>query len=75
MPGSGAPQPCPEGTASSSFQRASEAECPDCPAGFYCPNAGTYSATEPCTAGYYCPGGDASPTEYVWNVSLVDNID
>jgi len=73
--GSGAPQPCPNGTASSSFQLVSVVDCPPCPPGFYCPDLGTYNATETCTQGYYCPGGDASPTEYVWSASLVEYID
>lgn len=64
--GSGAPEPCPEGTASSSFQLVSPEDCPDCSPGFYCPELGTYNATSKCTEGFYCPGGDASPTRCVW---------
>ena len=67
--GSGAPEPCPPGTASSSFALASDGECPDCTPGFYCPNWGTSNATLECTEGFYCPGGDANATEYVLNAS------
>lgn len=65
--GSGAPEPCPEGTASSSFQLVTAGECPECTPGFYCPDLGTYNATLKCRAGYYCPGGDANSTEYEWS--------
>lgn len=62
--GSGAPEPCPQGTASSSFQLVSADDCPDCTPGFYCPESGTYNATLKCTEGFYCPGRDTVPTEY-----------
>eukprot|EP00752_Nemacystus_decipiens_P010330 g9202.t1 len=61
--GSGAPEPCPPGTASSSFGLSSADECPDCTPGFYCPDFGTYNATLECTESFYCPGGDANATE------------
>lgn len=60
--GSGAPEPCPPGTASPSFMVESADNCPPCTLSFYCPEMGTYNATLKCTEGYYCPGGDALPT-------------
>lgn len=60
--GSSAPIPCPPGTSSATFGMASEAGCPECEPGFYCPDNGAYNSTVECLEGFYCPGGDASPT-------------
>ena len=62
--GSGAPEACPPGTASSLFGLFSADDCPDCTPGFYCPESGTYTATLECTEGFYCTGGDTDATEY-----------
>lgn len=65
--GSGAPLPCPPGTASDSFGLTKETDCSPCEPGFYCPGYGAITSTEECLERFYCPGGDQYPTRYEMN--------
>ena len=62
------PVPCPAGTYTELGGLEQESECPDCPAGSYCPSSGSDigfgSTTEQliCPSGYYCPLGSPTPT-------------
>ena len=53
---------CPPGRYSDSENLRTEAECPACPAGDYCPNFAE-DDPQPCLPGYYCPGGTAVGNE------------
>ncbi|KAL0973027.1 hypothetical protein UPYG_G00197910 [Umbra pygmaea] len=65
-PGSANAIPCVPGT----YQdQTGQAECPKCPAGFYCAGstAGQVTGTQspaPCPKGHYCPPGTQSGVEY-----------
>ena len=40
----------------------SQADCRQCPSGYYCEEPGLDVPTGQCYAGYYCTGGALSPT-------------
>nr|XP_054760934.1 uncharacterized protein LOC129267226 [Lytechinus pictus] len=46
--------PCPVGTYSNTTELESEAECRDCPEGFYCEAENITEPTGLCSPGYYC---------------------
>ncbi|KPP71460.1 SCO-spondin-like [Scleropages formosus] len=59
--GSAAPLPCPAG---SYTNLSSQAHCPRCPAGYYCPERTSNYSQFPCPAGFYCPDGTRHATQF-----------
>nr|XP_006821768.1 PREDICTED: multiple epidermal growth factor-like domains protein 10-like [Saccoglossus kowalevskii] len=53
---------CEIGTFSNQSNLASQNECTDCTAGYYCEEAGLTAPTAVCYAGYYCAGRAETPT-------------
>ncbi|CAN0099917.1 unnamed protein product, partial [Heterosigma akashiwo] len=60
--GSSSPQPCATGTMSAAELLASQDECANCTAGYYCDETGLVDAYKLCNASYYCPSGTATPS-------------
>lgn len=76
--GTSYPLECPAGTYNN---LTGQAECWECPAGYFCPDNITTYENYPCPEGYYCPNGTRfsseypCPTGHYRNASLGQSVD
>ena len=69
--GNALPQPCPAGT----FQNSTtQADCRDCPAGYYCVQESSDFSHQICPSGYYCPNNTRFDIEYPCMPGTFNNL-